>query len=350
MDILTFSIVISILVCGGFAAYYFLKPSKKHRTDSVYTDALNAMVRGEKGNAIRLLRTVVKQDSDHVDAYLQLGNIMREENPQQAVKIHQSLTVRPGLLEQFRIELHKALALDYNQAGAQNLAKREAEQLLRVDRRNLWALEFLLEIAEKERTWAQAVKLIKMIQKIRNIQDKSQLGKFQVYEGMDKLEGGDRKGAFSALKKAIKIAPDLGLPYLRLGDLYALERDLIKAIENWERFAFLTPAESSRVYIKIESALFDLGRFSEVENFYQKVIEKDPANLEALTKLANVLEEKGENKSALNLVEGALAQNNDSLHARLMKLKLSLHQVTPSELGHQIDIMIDILTEKNDGT
>jgi hypothetical protein len=103
------------------------------------------MVRGEKGNAIRLLRTVVKQDSDHVDAYLQLGNIMREENPQQAVKIHQSLTVRPGLLEQFRIELHKALALDYNQAGNQNLAKREAEQLLRVDRRNLWALEFLLD-------------------------------------------------------------------------------------------------------------------------------------------------------------------------------------------------------------
>ena len=49
-------------------------------------------------------------------------------------------------------------------------------------------------------------------------------------------------------------------------------------------------------------------------------------------------------------MEGALAQNNDSLHARLMKLKLSLHQVTPSELSHQIDIMIDILTEKNDGT
>ena len=73
---------------------------------------------------------------------------------------------------------------------------------MRVDRRNLWALEFLLEIAEKERTWAQAVKLIKMIQKIRNIQDKSQLGKFQVYEGMDKLEGGDRKGAFAALKKS----------------------------------------------------------------------------------------------------------------------------------------------------
>ena len=165
MDILTFSILIAILVCGGFAAYYFLKPSKKHRTDSVYTDALNAMVRGEKGNAVRLLRTVVKQDSDHVDAYLQLGNIMREENPQQAVKIHQSLTVRPGLLEQFRIELHKALALDYNQAGNQNLAKREAEQLLRVDRRNLWALEFLLEIAEKERTWAQAVKLEKMTRK-----------------------------------------------------------------------------------------------------------------------------------------------------------------------------------------
>ena len=51
------------------------------------------MVRGDKGRAVRLLRDVVKQDSDHVRAYLQLGNIMRDDHPQQAIKIHQSLPV-----------------------------------------------------------------------------------------------------------------------------------------------------------------------------------------------------------------------------------------------------------------
>ena len=346
MTIIIILLFIAFIAIVSFTAYYFLKPSKKFRTDSIYTDALNAMVKGEKGNAVRLLRAVVKQDSSHVDAYLQLGNIIREENPIQAVKIHQSLTVRPGLPDQFNVELHKALAQDYSHAGKHTQAKREAEQLLRVDRQNLWALEFLLNISEKERDWTKVGKLVKTIQKIRNIHDSKQLGTYQVYEGMDLLENGDRKGAQSAFKKAIKIAPNFGLPYLRLGDVYAEERDLVKAIENWEQFALLSSGESYRVYNKIESALFDLGRFSEVENFYQRIIEKDPGNLEALTKLANVLEEKGEVQNALNMIDGALAQNNESIHGRLMKLKLSLHQVTPSELGNQIDEMIDILTEK----
>jgi tetratricopeptide (TPR) repeat protein len=90
--------------------------------------------------------------------------------------------------------------------------------------------------------------------------------------------------------------------------------------------------------------LFDLGRFSEVEKFYERILEKDPSNLNALTKLANVLEEKGEHNNALNLVEDALSKNGSSVHARLMKLKLSLHVSKPHELSNQIDEVIQLLT------
>ena len=72
------------------------------------------LVRGDSDNAIRLLRDVVKQDTNHLDAYLQLGDILREQgNSQNAIKIHQSLTVRPGLDEKLQIQIHQSLAQDY---------------------------------------------------------------------------------------------------------------------------------------------------------------------------------------------------------------------------------------------
>ena len=78
------------------------------------------MVRGDKAKAIGILRQVVKQDSNHVRAYLQLGNILRDENTEQAIKIHQSLTVRPNLSAEMKVDIHRALANDYKkiEAGA----------------------------------------------------------------------------------------------------------------------------------------------------------------------------------------------------------------------------------------
>ena len=80
------------IIAVGVWLFFLYKPQKSPRTDNIYTEALNAMVRADKTKAVSLLRDVVKKDSDHVDAYLQLGNILRDSNPQQAVKIHQTLT------------------------------------------------------------------------------------------------------------------------------------------------------------------------------------------------------------------------------------------------------------------
>ena len=114
MDLIIVLIVLAITAAGGIFAYFKRRPKPRKNTDSLYTDALNAMVRGDSDGAMRLLRNVVRQDTDHLDAYLQLGDILREEgNPQQAIKVHHSLTVRPGLSENFRMHIHKSLAQDY---------------------------------------------------------------------------------------------------------------------------------------------------------------------------------------------------------------------------------------------
>ena len=307
------------------------------------------MVRGDTRTALSHLRNVVKQDTNHINAYLQMGDILREEdNAQAAIKIHQSLTVRPNLSNEVKRDIHKSLALDFEQLGNITKAMGEAEIVLKLDRKNLWANEFLLTIFEQRREWDKAMQTTKAIQKLKHSRHPNQIARFLVYQGMDKLEKGQLKEAESQFQKAVKTSPEFGLPYLRLGDLFAENRDLVKAIENWEKFALLNPEEGRLVYSKIESALFDLGRFSEVEKFYERILEKDSSNLNALTKLANVLEEKGEHNNALNLVEDALSKNGGSIHARLMKLKLSLHVSKPHELSNQIDEVIQLLTIPNE--
>ena len=136
---------------------------------------------------------------------------------------------------------------------------------------------------------AQAAHLIKTLDS--NNSDITRLARFKVYEGMGKFENDDRKGAEQWFNKAIEIAPNYGLPHLYLGNLFSENRNLVKALEHWEQYALLDLKNGSSIYSKIESALFDLGRFSEVEKFYQRALKNNPRNLDALAKIANVLEE-----------------------------------------------------------
>ena len=119
----------------------------------------------------------------------------------------------------------------------------------------------------------------------------------------------------------------------------------MKAVENWELFALKDQANSYKVFKKIELALFDLGRYSEVENFYRRILENNSNSIEAVIRLANVLEEKGENQAAISLIEEMSKVNNGDIRSKLMKLKLSLKLTTPSDLGIQIDKIIESLSK-----
>ena len=343
------SIIILILVIIGGLTFFYIQPKQQAKTESIYTDALNAMVRGDKRTALKHLRDVVKQDTNHVDAYLQMGDILREEgNALAAIKIHQSLTVRPNLKNDVKIHIHRSLALDYNQISQLAKARREVELLLKLDKKNLWANEFLLALFEKQQDWDKATQISKIIQKVKQLQDPTQIARFLVLKGMDKHEKGKVDEAIKTFDIAAKTDPNYEKTYLCLGDIYLVKRDLVKAIDNWEKYALLNPENGKMIYSKIEAALFDLGRFSEVEKFYERIVDKDPSNLSALTKLANVLEEKGEHNSALSLVEDALSKNQTSIHAHLMKLKLSVQVSKPNELSNHIDKIIQLLTSNNE--
>ena len=296
---------------------------------------------GDKVRAISLLQQVVKKDTNHVRAYLQLGNILRRENTDQAIKIHQSLTVRPNLSLDQKIQIHKALAKDYIEIGFTKNAINEAKKILLIEKRNLWSLKFLIKTSEQNQDWEEASIWSKHLQKVSGKKEINDLSRFDIYKGLDCMRNGKIEEAKLFFKTAIKKCPDNTKAYKYLGDLYEKNRDLVKALENWQVYAKTNKKSGIEVYHKIESALFDLGRYSEVEKFYKKLISLDKNNIEAVIKLANVLEEKGETYTALSLIENSYEMKNKDIRIDLMKLKLSITTATPIELGHQIDSIIN---------
>ena len=349
MDSIYIVILIAVTFIIAILTYYqFRKPSNKKRTDTIYMEALNAMLLSDKRKAVNLLSSIVKNDSEHVSAYLQLGNLLRDEDTDRAIKIHQMLTVRQKLDKETKIEIFKSLALDYKNINQLSKSKIEAEKIFTFDKNNLWANEFLLFLAEETEDWDYAEQKAKDLKRIKGFDSKINLSKYTLQKGVKLLSQNNIIEAEKLFRNIVKESPDFGMPYKFLGDIKYANRDLVKAIKYWEKYMELSPNESYLVFDNIETALFDLGRYSEVEKFYRKVLEGNSKDLNAGLRLANVLNEKGENKAALNLVDSFINENDPSVLIMLMKLKLSLSSKTPAELGHFIDQILKIIKTSNE--
>ena len=341
-------LILILISLGVLGFFIFRKPKKKQPTQSIYTKALNSIIQGETKVALKHLKDVVKQDTNHIDAYLQIGNILREEgNIEAAIKIHRSLTVRPNLGRSIYRQIHKSLAMDYYKNGNLSRAKEEALKVVKSNKKNLWANQFLLEISEDQNDWKEAAQLSKTVQRIKSSKNPEQLSRFLVFQSMDKLKNHQSNEAIILLKKAIKNSPTFSLPYQKLGDVFYQENKLKDAIKNWEKFVELNPGESKKTLSKIESAYFDIGQFDDVEKFYNRVIQKNPSNLIALVNLANLLQQKGEYDASMSLIDDALLQNEESIFINLMKLKLSLNQADDIKYKKLIDKIIEQFKEKN---
>jgi lipopolysaccharide biosynthesis regulator YciM len=340
MEPITLILVVAIIVIA-IVLIGWVKSEKSVSTDVLYSQALSAVLKGDNKEAIKLLKQVVSHDSDNIGAYLQLGNLLRAANPKQASKIHQSLTVRPKLSKSVSREIHQALALDYAELSDYKRAKIEVEMVFKYDKSSLWANQFLLQIAEKQRDWEYASELAPKIQKLTGNRDNRQLAEIQLQAGNDQLDIDENKKALKHFQNAIKLDPTFSTPYLHIGNIYENENNLKKAIINWEKYLINADTSDASIYKKIESALFDLGRFSEVEQFYSRILAEKPNDKNAIVKLSNLLKDKGDIEGAIELVDKAINQNNESISARLMKIKILLEQANPVDLNNQIDEVIE---------
>lgn len=323
---INYLLVLAALLLGLLILYQWLG-RKEEQVSAVdpFVEGLEAMLRKDWKEAARLFRVAVERDSDNIRAYEQLGRVYRElGDGQRAMKIHRELTVRTGLSESDRARVLLELARDLKLVGRMDEALETAQRAVRADRRNVSALVTQLDLLEAQDRWSEALDVLKKIESITGREQNMRRSLILVEQARAKVDAGQGRAGRILAKDALKLNPGCAAAYLLMGDSYHAEERMKEAIDYWERLPFEAQEHASLVFDRLERYYFETGRFSEMEDFYSRVIASKPQHPEAYNALAGFYQRKGEYEQAIRLLEEGLERNPGNLSlSRMMILLLA---------------------------
>ena len=342
MDALTLLIILALVI---LAAAFPLLLRKRHRRIDRHdreVKALNAILAGDQAGALRELREVARQDTGNIAVYIQVGDLCRQMgDAETAVRIHQDVLDREGISSRVRFEVHQHLARDFEALGRFQSALEHAQEMLKEERKNVWALKAVHRYYTQLQQWDAAIKAYQREIAVTREPRESLPALYKTQEALSVLTADKRSQAISLFKQAIKLSNACAEPYYHLGRIFQEDKNLKHAIDYFSTFAELDPSAGSLIYQEIEKMYFELGQFDQVEQFYKRLHKRQPENLDALLGLANYYERKGENREALNLLEDAENGSSENLSFVLGRLRLLEKLGREDELKRSINRFIE---------
>ena len=142
-----FSILIVAIIVSGLIYYYVkIRPLSAEKIRDLYLEGLDLLISGHRKKAYKYFKKIIEQDTTNIKSYIKMGQIIREsKNPRQALKIHNSDSLRKDLSTYEKIELHKNISLDYYDIGDIVHAIDECLFILKIEKNNEWAISQLIK-------------------------------------------------------------------------------------------------------------------------------------------------------------------------------------------------------------
>jgi len=331
MDLITLlSLLLFAALIGVLIRFFFFKKKKRMSAHDTEIKALNHILAGEKEAALKLLKEIGHKDTSNLGVFLQVGDLNRQlGNVEAAVRVHQDVLEREGISQEISLMAHERLAKDFEALKQYGKAARHAEAILRVNKKDLWALRALHRFAVKSRNWRSAIKAFQKEIAAGGNADPLLPAIYKTQEALQAKSDGKGSEAVSLLKQAIKLNNKCAAPYYHLGKMKQEEGNFKHAIDFFTSFVELDPTAGSYVFSEIEKMYFELGQFDQVEQFYQRLHAKQPDNIEVVIGLANYFERKGEYRDALILLEEVKDPDYSNLSFILSRLNIL------EKLGHK---------------
>jgi lipopolysaccharide biosynthesis regulator YciM len=319
--IFTFSLFTVALVGGLMLYLQHLRSVKKPLEEAAndFAAGLNYLVGGERALALQKFREVVRRDTNNIDAYVKIGDILRDAgNVERAAKVHRDLLVRTNLTKQQHVQILRSLAKDYDAAGKHELALNSIQKILEINRGDLWALDLEMLLYERLKQWSKAFEACEKLSKARGENQNSKLGYYLVQEGLQLAGENSHKASRVKFREALKLDPLSPEAYINIADSYVREERAEDALETLKQFIEKNPAKASLVFSRVKDVLYTIGEFGEIENIYNSIIEEYPDNKDAQLALADILEKKGELNRAIQLCHDVLEKDGKNKPARRM--------------------------------
>lgn len=316
-----FYFILSLFVVIVLAGLLFLLTKKPGRAESDaaadYAAGLNYLVSGDDQMALRKLKDAVRKDTTNVDAYIKIGDILRNHGEvERAIKVHRDLTARASLTPAQQLLVFRSLTIDYEAIGAYDAALETLQRIFEIKKDDLWAREKELRLNELKKDWQKAEEVYRKLAKLKGEKSNARLASYRVEFGRQLTRAGKAKEAREAFRQAIKIDQTYYPAYVELSENYLQENRLQDALNILKRFVQTNPEAASKAFARIRELLFRIGEFGEIENVYQQVISNSTDNWEAYLALAEIKEKKGELNSAIDLCQQILQRNPDFSKAR----------------------------------
>jgi lipopolysaccharide biosynthesis regulator YciM len=271
---------------------------------SRYIDALYALISGKKEEAYSLLASAVRNGEDAVDAYIQLGDLMRERGQaDKALQLHRGLTVRSGLSFDDEKAIQLSIAEDLAALGRTDRAVTALETVRR-KRKDADVLSALHRLYHAQGDFESAYGAMKELSRMEGSITPRMRASYLTAIAFSLMEAGDDDEAGKYLDKARKEDPDCpGALYLS-ASLAMDKGNLDKAVRMWEKLLMLEMGYFPEVAALLEKALFESGRFDELEGILSRLLQKYPSDPLLLSSLARFYAKKGEILRGIDLLEG----------------------------------------------
>ena len=324
-------ILVFLLLFAATVAIYLLYERYVKRppqpSSALYVQALRDLLDGHKVKAFGKLRQVVAEDYNNIDAYLRLGQILRDNNkPDRALQVHKDLTLRTTLTVEEKTAILQQLAEDYLALKDLDMAEAAMRELISMDNQNRWAHIKLLRLQEAAHKWDEAYDTAAHILKLENNKSKKPLAYYKYRQAGDLYKQREYHKARILYKEAIGLDPAYVAAYLAIGDSYCEEERFEDAISFWKKLIEAVPEKGHFVIDRLKRTLFDLGRYGELADICNSILAHDARNIEARLTLAEFYDKKGDTDAAQELLQQVVDAAPDNMRSVIDLLRILIEK------------------------
>ncbi len=292
--------------------------------------------------AIEELKTAALADSTAVESYFALGNLFRHKGEmKRAIRLHQSLLLRPSLSKAVQVEIYCALGIDYLMAGLQEKARAALQEAIRRDSNHLEAHRHLGQAYEEAGEWKAAFAVQKKLGRLERTHCANILAHLKTEEGRSLEEKGHQKGAKRCYKKALSLDKGCLNASLHLGDSYSARGSYRKAISLWKKALVVNQAFAGIMYLRLEEAYFQIDALNRMESLFREKIQRSPEDVSTRLYYGQFLYKKGDLERAVEQFKEALKIEPSFTDAQQELGKLLLEQGRKKELVEEYQKILD---------
>ena len=269
-------------------------PERLRAEAAGYLRALGEAVDGDPGAARDALSAAARERTDEPELYFALAALHRASgNHERAARIHQSLSVRPGMGPREQARARLELAVDYRRQERVEAAVAEVDAALERAANDPRALGAAAEVYEAAGAWERAAAALGRRVRIgrRDPQLADRIAHLHAEAALVLLGRADPEGARRAVKASPRPAGTGARAHLALarGKVALAGGDAKAAVKLLEAALRAAPAMAEEIWPPLRDALFARGALAQAEPLLRGLAAEDPGRLAVRVCLGRLL-------------------------------------------------------------